>query len=135
MIEKGLCQLVADDTGVSALINGKVYWILAPKGAAVPYVVLSNVITKTSYAMEGATGLQEGLFQADCYATDYYGSRAISKAVRDLLKDYKGNLPDTDNTKVQAVFIEKDWDMPYQEGAKGFVYRALLHFRVQFEQA
>ena len=133
MIEKGLLQLVASDSGVSTLVNGKVYWILAPKGSAVPYVVLSRVTTKDSYDMVGDTGLREGLFQADCYATDYYGSRAISKAVWNLLKSYRGTLPDS--TKVQATFLDKDWDMPYQEGARGFVYRALLHFRVHFEEA
>lgn len=135
MIEQGLLQKIATDSGVSTLTGGKVYWILAPKGAAVPYVVLSRVTTKDSYDMVGDTGLREGLFQADCYATDFYGSRAISKAVRDLLKSFRGNLPDTDSIKVQATFIDKDWDMPYQEGAKGFVFRAMLHFRVHFEQA
>jgi hypothetical protein len=134
-VEKGLLQLVAEDAGVDALVDGKVYWILAPKGAAVPYVVLSTVLTKDSYAMEGVTGLREGLFQVDCYATAYYPSRDIAKAVRDLLKNFIGTLPDTDSTKVEAVFIDKDWDMPYQEGAKGFVYRAMLHFRVHYIDA
>jgi hypothetical protein len=36
---------------------------------------------------------------------------------------------------VQATFLDKDWDMPYQEGAKGFVFRALQHFRVHFVDA
>ena len=94
MIEQGLLQLVATDTGISTLVSGKVYWILAPKGAAVPYVVLGRVTTKNSYDMVGDTGLREGLFQADCYATDYYDSRAISKAVWNLLKSYRGSLPD-----------------------------------------
>ena len=134
MIEHGLLQLVAQDSGVSALVGAKVYWILAPKGAVVPYVVLSRVVTKNFYDMTGATGLQEGLFQIDCYATDFYASRAISKAVRDLLKSYRGTLPEMDNTRLQAAFIDKDWDLPYQEGSKGFVYRAMLHVRVEFEQ-
>ena len=85
--------------------------------------------------MVGDTSLREGLFQADCYPADYYGSRAVAKAVWNLLKSHRGTLPDTDSTKVQATFIDKDWDMPYQEGAKGFVFRALLHFRVHFEEA
>lgn len=135
MIEKGLLQLIASNSGVTALVTGKVYWVLAPKGAPVPYIVLSRVTTKDSYDMVRDTGLREGLFQVDCYSADFYGSRAIAKAVWNLLKSYRGTLPDTDSTKVQATFIDKDWDMPYQEGAKGFVFRALLHFRVHFEDA
>lgn len=140
MIEKGLLQLMASDAGVQALVGQNVYWVLAPKGQPVPYVVLSRVTTKDSYDMVGTTGLREGVFQVDCYASGagnigYYASRAIAKAVRNLLENFKGVLPDTDSTDVQAVFTDKDWDMPYQEGAKGFVFRALLHFRVHFEEA
>ena len=106
-----------------------------PTSLALLYVVLSRVTTKDSYDMVGDTSLREGLFQADCYSADHYGSRAVAKAVWNLLKSHRGTLPDTDSTKVQATFIDKDWDMPYQEGAKGFVFRALLHFRVHFEEA
>lgn len=130
MIEKGLLELVTQNSGVSALVGAKVYWILAPKGQALPYVVLSRVTTGDTYSMAGATGLRDGLFQVDCYATDFYSSRAISLAVRQLLESYRGNLPDADATPLSGVFTEKDWDMPYQEGAKGFVFRALLEFRI-----
>lgn len=130
MIEKGLLQLLTDDAGVSALVGAKIYWILAPKGQALPYIVVSRVTTGDTYDMDGATGLRAGLFQFDCFATDFYSARAIALTVRKLLESYRGNLPDTDATPVTAVFTEKDWDMPYEEGAKGFVFRALLEFRI-----
>lgn len=135
-IEQGLLQLVASDSGVQALVpndaagNPQLYFILAPKGSVVPYIVLSRVATTDVYTTAGATGLRAALFQIDCYATSYYASRAISLAVREVLQSFSGNLPDTDKTVVAAVFIEKDWDFPYEEGAKGFVYRALLQFRI-----
>ena len=134
-IEQGLLQLLTSDTDVNDLVGTKVYWILAPKGAAVPYVVLSRVTTNDVYDMNGATGFRNGLFQVDCYATDYYTSRAISLAVRQILESFIGNLPDTATTAVAAVFTEKDWDMPYEEGSKGFVYRALLQFRIHHYDA
>ena len=77
------------------LINGA-YWILAPKGAVVPYIVLSRVATSDVYTMNGATGTRSALFQVDCYATDYYTSRSIALAVRQLLESYRGNLPDAE---------------------------------------
>jgi hypothetical protein len=148
MIEKGLLQLVTTDSGVSALIpkdvggTPQVYWLLAPKGAKAPYIILSRVTTKDTYDMVGDTDLREGLFQVDCYTDStsgvsggYYACRAIADAVRDLLKNFRGALPDTDATKVQATFLDKDWDMPYQEGAKGFTFRVMLHFRVHFIDA
>jgi hypothetical protein len=130
-VEQGIYELVNADSGITALANG-VYWVLAPKGAVVPYLVLSRVATGDTYTMDGSTGFRDGLFQVDCFATDYYTSRSISLAVRQLLESYRGNLPDANSTAVCGVFTEKDWDMPYEEGAKGFVYRALLQFRVWY---
>ena len=137
MIEQGLLQYITANAGVQALVAKKVYWVLAPKGssaaAVLPYIILSRVTTKDFYTTQGATQTREALFQVDCYATDFYGSRAIAHAVRSLLEGFKGTLPDVDSTVVQAIFIDKDWDMPYQEGGpKGFVYRALLQFRIDF---
>jgi hypothetical protein len=128
MLEKGLYALITTDAGVSALIGTRAYWVLAPKGSALPQVVLARVTTEDTYDTQGATGLRDAVVQVDCYAADFYGSRAISLAVRKLLESYKGTL--ADGTRVSAVITRKDWDMPYEEGGKGFVYRALLEFSI-----
>lgn len=130
MIEKGLYELLTQDTGVSTLVGSRVFYILAPKGSPVPFIVVSRVVTNDGYAMSGHIDLMEGLFQFDCYAADFYTSRGISAAVRALLKDYRGTL--SDGTTISASLIDKDWDMPYEEGGKGFVYRALLSFRFHY---
>jgi hypothetical protein len=131
-VEQGIYELVNADSDITALVNGA-YWILAPKGAVVPYLVFSRVATSDVYTMNGATGTRSALFQVDCYATDYYTARSIALAVRQLLESYRGNLPDDDSTAVAAVLTEKDWDMPYEEGSsKGFVFRSLLQFRVWY---
>jgi hypothetical protein len=130
MLEQGLWKLLTQDSDVSALVSNRVYFVLAPKGSVLPQIVLSRVATGDIYDVSGATGFRDALFQVDCYATDYYSTRAISLAVRMLLESYKGNLPDVDTTPVSAVFTEKDWDMPYEQGGKGFVFRSLLEFRV-----
>ena len=129
-IEQGLYTLLTQDPGVSALVGNKVYWILAPKGAVLPYIVVGRVATGDTYTMDGATGLRDGLFQIDCYATTFYASRQIALAARVLLESYTGNLPDVNATPVTAVFTEKDFDFPYEEGGLGFVFRALLQFRI-----
>jgi len=134
MIEQGLFQILTNESTITALVGAKVYWILAPKGATLPYVIASRVATEDTHTVDGAIGLRGGLFQVDCYATDYYTSVAIANAVRKFLGAYRGNLPDTDSTAVQGVLIEKNWDMPYEEGAKGFVYRQLLEFRVWYAE-
>ncbi len=137
MIEDGLILLIQQDATVSGIVdmtNGNgVYGILAPKQPpSIPYLVINRVATSDNYTMAGATGLREALFQIDCYATSFMQSRRAALAVRMLLENYQGNLPDTDSTAVAQVMTDKDWDMPFEEGPtqKGFIYRALLQFRV-----
>jgi hypothetical protein len=134
MIEQGLFQLVTLNptiqAAVGADVNGttKAWWVLAPQGSVLPFLVFSRVSTADTYAMSGPTQKREAVFQIVCYSTSYYGSRTIAKAVRTYLGSYKGTLPD--GTVVDGVIVDKDWDDRYEEGSKSFVYGAYLQFRV-----
>jgi len=134
MIEQGIFQLIQSNANIAKLVtttNGAgVYWVLMPKGAAVPCIVLSRTATADTLTMQGATPLRGALLQLDCYGGTYYSARALSTAVRQVIESFTGTLPD--GTLVQGALITKDWDMPFQEGALGFVYRAMLEFRVWY---
>jgi hypothetical protein len=114
--------------------NKGLYWILAPKGAVYPLIILGTVATNDVHTMGGDPGIREAIIQVDCYSSQYYVSRDIAKAVRNLLEYYRGTLSDSDATVVKSVLTTKDWDMPYEEGAVGFVYRAMLEFRVWYQE-
>jgi hypothetical protein len=131
-VENGLFMLLTEDAGVSAQVASRVYWILPPKGATLPYLVLSRSATTDTYNFQGATGLRDGLFQIDVYASDYYSARSISQVVRQLLESYIGNMLDTNATAVIGSMVEKDWDMPFEEGGTGFVYRCLLEISIHY---
>lgn len=132
MFVKGLYMLLAADPGVSAIVGNRIYYILQPKGTIVPSLVLSCVSTSDLYSYTGITGLREGAWQIDCYASDYYSASGLQLAVKSVLENYVGDLPDTDATPVAATFIDKCWDMPYEEGGKGFIYRSLLNVRFHY---
>ena len=136
-METGLFQLLTQSptlqTAVGVDANGvtRVYNILAPQGAIVPFLVLSRISTGDHYSMAGTTGIRDGLFQITCYATSYKSSRNISKDVRQILQNYTGTLPD--GTVVIATFVEKDFDLPYEVGAKNWVYPSVLHIRFWYQ--
>jgi hypothetical protein len=138
VIEQGLFKLIQSDAGVSALVtmtkgNG-LYWILVPKGAMYPVIVLQRVVTNDVHTMGGDPGIREALFQVDCYSSQYLNARAISTAVRNCLEYYKGVLSDSDSTVVESILTSKDWDLSYEEGSVGFVYRAMLEFRIWYQE-
>jgi hypothetical protein len=138
-IQQGLFQLIQSDATTASLVNmtnGRgVYWILAPKANKVselPVIILSRVSTSDTITMSGDAGFRNALFQVSCMAGDYYTSKLIAQAIRNLLKSYTGNLPDTASTAVASVTQEKDFDLPYEEGGVGFVYQAILQFRIWY---
>jgi hypothetical protein len=139
MVEQGLLEILQTNSAITALVNTAngqgVYWVLAPKNASVPYIVLSRVTTQDTQAFQGSLGFRGALFQVDCYGITYYQSRKIAAAVRGILEGYHGTLPDADATSVASILTTKDWDMPYEEGGKGFIYQALLEFRVWYRSA
>jgi hypothetical protein len=134
MIEKGLFQLIQSDANIAKLVNTNngagVYWVLMPKGAAVPCIVLSRTATQDTLTMQGATALRGALIQLDCYGANYYSARSLSTVARQLIESFKGTLPD--GTVMKGALITKDWDMPYEEGGTGFVFRAMLEFRLWY---
>src|SRR5690349_19831112 len=108
MVEQGLLQLLGQSSAVTSLIPNdvagtpQIYFQLAPKGAKLPYIVITRIITNDFYTFQGSSGLREGLFQVACYtdskagtAAGYYTSRQISAAARSTLESYRGNLPDS----------------------------------------
>ena len=129
---KGLYELLAADPGTSAIVGNRIYFIHQPKGTSVPSVVMSNIATNDFYSLSGNTGLREGIWQFDCYAADYYSANALQLAVRALLENYVGNLPDAGATAVISSIITKSWDLAYEPGSKGFIFRSLLEVRMHY---
>ena len=138
MIENGLYQQIVTNSAIKTAVgvdaNGttSAYWILAPQGAKIPFLILSRVATTDNYGYGGTVGVRNSLFQVVCYASTYLASRQIASVVRQALQNFTGPLPD--GTVVQSLFIEKDFDMSYEEGGKGFVYGAYIQFRVFSEE-
>lgn len=146
-IEQGLLQFLGAAAAVRALVPNdvagtpQIYWMLQPKGTKPPYIVLSRITTNDVYTYAGSAGIREGLFQVDCYtdskagtSTGYYNDRKVAAAVRGVLDSFQGNLPDTDSTAVQSILTDKDFDMPYEEGATGFLFQTVQIFRVWYSE-
>src|ERR1039457_4915184 len=98
-IEQGLFTYIQSSSQLAAFAdttNGKgVYWVLMPKGAVIPCIVLSRTATADTYAMQGSLEFRGALFQADCYGANYYSSRAIADAVRAVIESLVNiTLPD-----------------------------------------
>lgn len=110
-LEQAFWFTIQNDATVAALVVSRVYPVLAPQGAVLPYATFQRISTLRVYHMGGATGLARVRMQADCYAADYPGAKALATAVRGALEAQRGNLGDTGKTvKFRMMHLEDDQD-------------------------
>lgn len=111
-----------------------VYFSKAAKGAPTPYVVLHVVDGLPAEAsLDGVSELIDGEIQFDSYADDLPPARKLSHAVRDLLKNFGGILPD--GTTIQFVDVTMDMDDPFEIGGQGYVDRSVLRLKAFYTEA
>ncbi len=91
-LEDAIWFLITNDSTVAALVVSRVYPVLAPQGAAIPYVTFQRISGPRVYHMGGATGLARVRMQVDCFAADYVAVKALATAVRGALEAQRGSL-------------------------------------------
>lgn len=131
--EQGLYQLITQDSGcIAAGIAGNVRWSYLPNGAQSPAVVIHTISTVPVITLESTLPLNEKRVQFDVYASSYYGTKAGVRALKALLQDFSGTLPD--GTVVQSVLVGNDYDAPFEIGAGGFLDRACFDCTFWFDE-
>jgi hypothetical protein len=137
MIDSGLYVMLTTAPSLVALLvanqnvppaTERVFFSLAKKQAARPYIVLHILnAPPAETSLDGSSQLIGGEFQFDSYADDQLTARKVSRAVRDVLKDYSGPL--SDGTIIQFTQIVMDFDDPYEEGGVGYMFRSVLRMK------
>jgi hypothetical protein len=93
MIEQALYRLLSTNSDVTALVSTRIYPSIAPQNAAKPYVIYQQ-ITEQDIAKnnDGPGNLPAVTFQLDAYAETYAAARQVARAVRSLLRPYRGSV-------------------------------------------
>src|SRR5579862_5218470 len=132
-VKNGLFALLSTTSSVSSLIAAApnssagtaIYFSLAAKQSARPYIVIHLVNgTPAEKSLDGSSALIRGRFQFDSYADDPTVARQVSQAIRDLLKDFSGPLPD--ETMITFTAVHADMDDAFEQGGMGYLYRSML---------
>jgi hypothetical protein len=142
MILNGLFEILTTTPGVASILAPSpnspagtgVYFSLAAKGTLRPYLVITVVSSAPAdKTFEGSTALVAARFQFDSYADDQLTARALIKAVRELLEDFAGPLPE--GTMLTMINVNDDLDGPYEQGGKGYLYRCILDMSGFYQEA
>lgn len=94
-------------TAVSSLVGSRVYPILAPASAAMPFVTYRRAGIQRQQTLAGPAGVPKVTVEIDIYATTYEGARDAADRCRRVLDGYGGSL---DNTEVKQTSLENEQD-------------------------
>jgi hypothetical protein len=131
MLEKGLRDLLINDTTVGPLVAGqRVRPILLPEGSTYPAIVYTVVATSPLASMDGVNALQMKRMQIDCYGNNAVEAKTLCKAVHNLLDGYRGTL--SEGTVIQSSLPNQDVDSFDFDLS---VYRISLDFNIRFVES
>ena len=88
MTESQVYQLLKTNTAIKALINERVYPMVAPQNVVKPYITYRVIIGLKLKCIGGQIYQGDYRMQLDCFSLTYSNVKAISKAVENALEGF-----------------------------------------------
>lgn len=108
MIEESLTTMLTADTGMAAMISGRVYGGMAPQGVRAPYVVFNLAGAREGSTYCASDGIKLSIFMFDSYAKTFKEVKLTAKALRSALIDFHGLVGDT---HIKTIKLESEVDI------------------------
>jgi len=98
--------LVANNA-VLALIGSRVYPVIAPATASLPFVTWRRVAIRRQQTLGGPSGMPITSVEYSIFGTTYEQAREVADAMRSVLDGYGGTA---NNTEVKQTSLEQESD-------------------------
>lgn len=109
-IETAIWKALTDEATINALIGtspSRLYPLIAPQGAALPYMVFQQISGVRDYTMDGPSGYVDSRYQITCWAATYPAAKRLFEVVRKFFNGFNATVL---NRKLQYVAFENEVD-------------------------
>jgi hypothetical protein len=106
-MEEAIIAKLLADSGVTAIVQARVFPVSRPQGTALPAVTVTRVSGGPEYADDGEAGLEEARIQIDCRADTYQAAKLLARAVTASLSAFQGTVGATTFQDIE-LDIERD---------------------------
>lgn len=121
-MEEAITALLANVAG------GRRYWVRAPQGSAMPYVVMNRISGFADYTMQRASGYVASRLQMDIYAETYTAALTTARDVKARLSGYRGGV-------IQGTFLDAERDLPAEDtGSITKLFRVSMDFNIHHNE-
>jgi hypothetical protein len=105
--EAVLRSAMVGTTAVTSLVSSRIYPVLAPASAALPFVTWRRSGIDREQTLGGPMGMPRVSVEYSIYGTTYEEARQVADAMRRVLDGYGGT---SDNTEVKQASLEDESD-------------------------
>jgi hypothetical protein len=106
--EAAVRSALVDNATVAAIIGTRIYPVIAPASAAVPFATYRRSAVQRSQSLAGPTGVTTVILALDLYAESYEAVRELAEVCRLALDGYGGLTPDS--VLVNNVSLDNEAD-------------------------
>lgn len=134
MVEKAINARLLAFSGVTALLDARVYPELAPQKATLPYVVYTRIDTEHLMTKDNAAGLANARIQINSVAATYLKAKQLAEQVRLALQGWSGT---GNGVTVNVVHPLNEFDSPVMAGdaTDEARHRVIQDFKVWFAES
>ena len=131
--EQVLRTALVGNGAVSALVGTRVYPVLAPASASLPFIVWRRSGVRRSQTLGGPTGTPTVGLELELYAATYEGVRDLADKCRLVLDGYGGTL---NNVEVSNTSLDNEYDgfVTLQGGEVPPVYSVTQSYSVLWQE-
>lgn len=105
--ESVLRSALVGTTSVTSLVSAKIYPVLAPASAGLPFVTWRRSGINREQTLSGPMGVPRVSVEYSIYGSTYEEARRVADAMRLVLDGYGGTA---DNTEVKQTSLENESD-------------------------
>lgn len=109
MIHEALFSILSTFSGLTSLVDTRIYPATAPQETGKPYVVYQQISGDHVESHQGSSGLSMPRYQLDSYAETYNEAKAVGKQIRLAIHGYNSTSP-VAGTIIHAILAESDRD-------------------------
>lgn len=106
--EKLIADRLQADPAVAAVVSGRVYPVIAPASAALPFVTWRRQAVQREQTLSGPMGMPTVTLSVDLYAEGYEAVRELAEACRACLDGFGGQVGNYTYVRLVSLLNESD---------------------------
>lgn len=132
--ERLLGDALLADPGVAAVVGDRVYPVIAPASAALPFVTWRRQAVQREATLSGPSGIATVTLAVDMYDTTYEAVRDLADRCRQVLDGFNGALGNWISVRNVSLLSESDGFVQLAGGELPPVYSVTQTYTILWQE-